>query len=202
MPQYFDKNDNLKDVPKVISYEIGGKKFSLSTNTGVFSKNGIDEGTYAFLKVLIPSHLSGKILDLGCGYGALGLTLAALNENVLFTLADVNERALELCKVNCCKLGLKNVTILQSDVYSKIEGNFDSIVINPPIRAGKKIIYQMFEGAFNHLNYNGSLYIVIRKSHGAESACKFITSVFGNCNLLKRDKGYYMYQAIKTDKEN
>lgn len=203
MPQYFEKYDDLKEKPTIIEYQIFDKQFSLHTNSGVFSKNGIDEGTYAFLKVLVPRHLSGNILDLGCGYGALGLTLASFEKDAQYTLADVNERALELCKKNVAKLNLKNITVLQSDIYSKIEGKFDNIVINPPIRAGKQVIYSMFKGAFDYLNESGSLYIVIRKSHGAESASKYIASIFGNCTLLKRDKGYYMYQAIKTNtKEN
>lgn len=202
MPQYFEKNENLIEKPMIVKYEFLGKSFSLHTNTGVFSKDKIDDGTYAFLKVLVPRHLSGKILDVGCGYGALGLTLASFEPEAYFTLIDVNERALELCKKNIKSLNLNNVTCLQSDVYQNVEGLFNSIVINPPIRAGKKVIYSMFAGAYDHLIDGGSLFIVIRKSHGAHSACDYITSIFGSCTLLKKDKGYYIYESKKMNKEN
>ena len=197
MSQYFENDTTIKSSPKYINYEILGRHFTLKTDLGVFSKNNIDEGTYAFLKVLIPLQLKGRILDVGCGYGALGLTLASFMSNSNFVLVDVNERALLLTQENIENLKLNNVTALQSDIYTNIEGLFDSIVINPPIRAGKKVIYQMFRGAYDYLIDGGSLFIVIRKSHGAFSARDYIESVFGNCTLLKRDKGYYIYQAIK-----
>jgi 16S rRNA (guanine1207-N2)-methyltransferase len=130
------------------------------------------------------------------------LTLASFEPEAYFTLIDVNERALELCKKNIKSLNLNNVTCLQSDVYQNVQGLFNSIVINPPIRAGKKVIYSMFAGAYDHLIDGGSLFIVIRKSHGAHSACDYITSIFGSCTLLKKDKGYYIYESKKMNKEN
>lgn len=197
MSQYFENDDSIKSSPRSIEYDIFNRHFSLKTDLGVFSKNGIDEGTYAFLKVLIPLQLKGRILDVGCGYGALGLTLASFIPSSDFVLVDVNDRALNLASENIKRLNLRNVTCLRSDIYQNVEGQFDSIVINPPIRAGKKVIYQMFSGAYDYLVNGGSLFIVIRKSHGAFSARDYIESVFGNCTLLKRDKGYYIYQARK-----
>ncbi len=198
MSHYFENDKTLKSSPKLIEYEIFNRQFKLKTDLGVFSKNSIDEGTYSFLKVLIPLHLSGRILDVGCGYGALGLTLASFDDKSNYVLVDINERAVALTKENILNLDLKNVTCLQSDIYQNVEGYFDSIVINPPIRAGKKIIYQMFREAYDYLIDGGSLFIVIRKNHGAFSARDYITQVFGNCYLLKRDKGYYIYQANKN----
>lgn len=197
MSQYFENDESLKSSPKWIEYDIFSQHFELKTDLGVFSKNNIDEGTYAFLKVLIPLQLKGRILDVGCGYGALGLTLASFNPENNYVLVDINERAVSLTRGNINYLKLNNVTCLQSDIYQNVKGQFDSIVINPPIRAGKKIIYQMFKGAYDYLLDGGSLFIVIRKNHGAFSARDYITSVFGNCTLLKRDKGYYIYQATK-----
>jgi len=197
MSQYFENDESIKSSPKWINYEIYQRKFSLKTDLGVFSKDNIDAGTYAFLKVLIPLQLHGRVLDVGCGYGALGLTLASFMPETQFVLSDVNERALKLTKSNIQSLKLMNVTCLQSDIYQNIEGLFNAIVINPPIRAGKKVIYQMFKGAYDYLVDGGSLFIVIRKSHGAFSARDYIESIYGNCTLLKRDKGYYIYQANK-----
>lgn len=197
MSQYFENDESIKSSPKWINYEIYQRKFSLKTDLGVFSKDNIDAGTYAFLKVLIPLQLHGRVLDVGCGYGALGLTLASFMPETQFVLSDVNERALKLTKSNIQSLKLMNVTCLQSDIYQNIEGLFNAIVINPPIRAGKKVIYQMFKGAYDYLVDGGSLFIVIRKSHGAFSARDYIESIYSNCTLLKRDKGYYIYQANK-----
>ncbi len=197
MSHYFENDSDLASKPKVIEYDIFSRHFQLKTDLGVFSKNQIDEGTYAFLKVLIPLELTGNILDVGCGYGALGLTLASFSPHAHFTLIDVNARALALTHENIKKLNLTNVTCYVSDIYKNVEGHFNNIVINPPIRAGKEVIYAMFKGAYDLLEDGGSLYIVIRKSHGAPSAKAYIESLFKNCVLLKKDKGYHILQARK-----
>jgi 16S rRNA (guanine1207-N2)-methyltransferase len=198
MGQYFDNDPSIASKERVISFEIYGHKIRLITDNGVFSKDKVDEGSLAFLKVLIPLNLSGKILDLGCGYGPIGLTIAMTSSEARVDLADINMRALALCKKNAQMLGLsQNVTILHSDIYENIEGPYDSIVVNPPIRAGKKVTWAMYEGAYQRLIDGGSLFIVIRKNQGGPSASKYIEDLFGNVTLLKRDKGYYIYQAKK-----
>lgn len=201
MPQYFDDNPLLESKPKTIKYEINGHAFSLKSNLGVFSKDKVDEGTQALLKVLLPRPFQGKILDVGCGYGALGLTLATFFPKAKFVLCDISIRAINLCRENIQELQLRNVICVESDIYSSINEKFDSIVINPPIRAGKKVVYRMFEEAYDYLIDGGSLFIVIRKSHGAKSAQAFIEKMFGNCSLLKKDKGYYIYEAKKDEQK-
>ena len=199
MSHYFQDDPNLVSNIKEITFEINGITMKLLTDNGVFSKNNVDEGSYAFLKVLLPLDLGNRILDLGCGYGTIGLTLAKAHEEARITLADVNPRAVALCERNAGLLNLsQRVTILQSDIYEKIEGPYDSIVVNPPIRAGKKVTYRMYEEAKQYLIDGGSLYIVIRKAQGAESASKYIETIFGNVTLLKREKGYYIYRATKS----
>ena len=200
MSHYFQNDPNLASNLQKISFDIAGLHMSLWTDNGVFSKSRVDEGSFAFLKVLLPLNLTGKILDLGCGYGTIGLTIALASPEASITLADINTRALALCEKNAQELGLsQRVTILQSDIYSKIEGQYDSIVVNPPIRAGKRVTYAMYEGAKQRLIDGGSLFIVIRKAQGAPSASAYIESLFGNITLLKRDKGYYIYQAKKVN---
>lgn len=199
MSHYFQDDPNLVSNIKEITFEINDITMKLLTDNGVFSKNNVDEGSYAFLKVLLPLDLGNRILDLGCGYGTIGLTLAKAHEEARITLADVNPRAVALCERNAGLLNLSpRVTILQSDIYEKIEGPYDSIVVNPPIRAGKKVTYRMYEEAKQYLIDGGSLYIVIRKAQGAESASKYIETIFGNVTLLKREKGYYIYRATKS----
>ena len=199
MSHYFQDDPNLVSNIKEINFEINGITMKLLTDNGVFSKNNVDAGSYAFLKVLLPLDLGKHILDLGCGYGTIGLTLAKAHEEARITLADVNPRAVALCERNAGLLNLSpRVTILQSDIYEKIEGPYDSIVVNPPIRAGKTVTYRMYEEAKQYLIDGGSLYIVIRKAQGAESASRYIETIFGNITLLKRDKGYYIYRAVKS----
>ena len=199
MSHYFQNDPNLASNLHKISFDINDLHMSLWTDNGVFSKSRVDEGSFAFLKVLLPLGLSGKILDLGCGYGTIGLTIAMASPQASVTLADINTRALALCEKNAQELGLsQRVTILLSDIYENIEGQYDSIVVNPPIRAGKRVTYAMYEGAKQRLIDGGSLFIVIRKAQGAPSASKYIEELFGNITLLKRDKGYYVYQAKKV----
>ena len=201
MSQYFDNDPSVASKERIITFEIFGHKISLTTDNGVFSKDKVDEGSLAFLKVLVPLNLSGKILDLGCGYGTIGLTLALTSKEARVDLADINTRALALCEKNARMNKVEQkVAILHSDIYSNIEGPYDSIVVNPPIRAGKKVTYQMYEGAKQYLIDGGSLFVVIRKAQGGPSASRYIESLFGNCTILKRDKGYYIYQAKKMNK--
>lgn len=197
--QYFDNNENLISKKREISVLLNDTKYTFISDNGVFSKGEVDYGSIALLKVLLKQDFTGNILDIGCGYGTIGLILAKNFPECNFLLSDVNIRACALARENKKSFGVKNVEIIESDIFQNINKNFDYIVTNPPIRAGKKVIYSIFEQSYHHLNQNGSLFIVIRRSHGAESAQKFIHSIFGNCELLKKDKGFYVYCATKQD---
>ena len=201
MSHYFQNDPLLVSKKRDITLSIDGLTLHFKSDNGVFSKSKVDEGSLALLKVIIPLHLTGKILDLGCGYGPIGLTIAVTSPSARVDLADINERALALCEENAQLLGLsQRVTCLQSDIYTNVEGPYDSIVVNPPIRAGKRVTYKMYEGASQRLIDGGSLYVVIRKDQGAPTASRFIEGLFGNISLISRDKGYYVYQAKKVNK--
>lgn len=198
MAYYFDENPVVESQIREINFSLYGRNYSYYTDNGVFSKNRIDEGSYIFLKILLPLQLTGRILDLGCGVGPIGLTIAQNSLEARFVLADINSRALALASRSVARLNLENrVTCLQSDIYEKIEGPFDSIVVNPPIRAGKVVINQMFSGAKQYLIDGGSLYVVIRRKQGAESALKYIETVFENVSVLHKEKGYWIIKATK-----
>lgn len=199
MSHYYDQEPQSASKERTIQFEIYGKKISLVADNGVFSKNRVDEGSLYFLKTILPLNLGKKILDIGCGYGTIGLTIALLKDEASVDLADINTRALALCEMNARNLDIKDrVKIINSDVYSNIKDQYESIVVNPPIRAGKIVTYAMYEGAKQRLIDGGCLYVVIRKAQGAESASKYIEELFGNVEMLGRHKGYHVYRAMKT----
>ena len=198
MSYYFDENPNSESNIKEIKFSLYGQNYAYFTDNGVFSKSKIDEGTYIFLKVLLPLHLTGRILDLGCGYGPIGLTIALNEKQARVDLADINSRALALASRSGERLNLNDrVTFLHSDIFEKIEGPYDSIVVNPPIRAGKVVTYRMYLESKQYLIDGGSLYVVIRRKQGAESALKYIETVFENVSVLHKEKGYWIIKATK-----
>ena len=201
MSHYFVNDDKVASKPRMINYSFNGVDFSLESDNGVFSKNELDKGSELLIEQLLPINLGENILDIGCGIGVIGLTLAYFHPSLKVCLTDVNTRALGLCDANANSLKLsQRVTILQSDIYEKIEGKYSSIVSNPPIRAGKKVTYEIYKGALDHLIDSGSLYIVIRKNQGALSVKSYLEELFGNVALLAREKGYYVLKATKSIK--
>ena len=198
MSHYFENDETLESSPRNVTYVINDVNFSLVSDSGVFSKNKLDKGSELLIETLLPLDLGKNLLDLGCGIGPIGLTLAYFNPGLNVTCSDVNMRALSLCKRNASALKLgQRVTVLHSDIYIEIEGKFDSIVSNPPIRAGKKVTYEIYKGALFHLIDGGSLYVVIRKQQGALSVKTYLEELFGNVAVLARDKGYYILKATK-----
>ncbi len=200
MPQYFDNDPNLKSERKVIYYKIKEHNFSLFSDKGVFAKDGLDRGTLTLIEGGLNDGLTGRVLDIGCGLGVVGVTLAALQPDLFVTMSDVNKRALTLAQLNVEKYQLNNVEIIESDLYTNIKQSFAVILANPPIRAGKNVVYGVFSGAYDHLNMGGKLLVVIRKSHGAPSAKNKLTEIFGNCEIIKRNKGYYLLKCVKNSK--
>ena len=165
------------------------------TDAGVFSKKMIDFGSQVLLSCL--SFQQGEtVLDVGCGYGPLGLSLVKA-QGIHATMVDVNTRALDLAQKNA-DLNQVEAKIFQSNVYDQVEGSFDHIISNPPIRAGKKVVHEVLSGSFDHLNPGGDLTIVIQKKQGAPSAKAKMEEVFGNCEILKKDKGYYILRSEKV----
>ena len=201
MSHYFENDDKVVSKPRKINYSFKGVDFSLESDNGVFSKSELDKGSELLIKTLLPINLGENLLDIGCGIGVIGLTLAYFTPSLNVCLTDVNTRALSLCNVNANTLKLsQRVTILQSDIYQKIEGKYSSIVSNPPIRAGKRVTYEIYKGALEHLVDSGSLYIVVRKNQGAPSVMSYLEELFGNVALLAREKGYSVLKATKAVK--
>jgi 16S rRNA (guanine1207-N2)-methyltransferase len=140
-------------------------------------------------------QIDGSLLDLGCGYGFIGIALAKKNE-IALTQSDINSIALDYAKKNA-KLNNVSATQIHSDCFEKISGTFENITLNPPIHAGKQIMERMYEEAFEFLNKNGSLFVVIQKKHGAESSQKKLHEIFGNCKILHKKRGCFVFCCTK-----
>lgn len=198
MPQYFDNVEGLAHENRSFTYSMFGETFVLQSDAGVFSKDGLDDGSRLLLETIAKTDLGSDILDLGCGVGPLGLTLAKLDPSRRVTLADVNRRALDCARANAIALGVVDqVRILESDVYSNIDSTFSTIVTNPPIRAGKKVTYAMYAGALSHLHEGGSLILVIRKAQGAPSCQRYLETLFPSVSCVASHKGYRILIAKK-----
>ena len=193
---YFTDNRNLKQNRKEHNFRFLDHEYTFVTDNGVFSKTGVDYGTLVLLEQAVEEEWHGSLLDMGCGYGVISIVMKYNFPQCDVTGVDVNPRALELCALNSVKNRVK-IKTLESNGYEKVESNFDGILTNPPIRTGKKIIYQMFQDAHTHLNENGTLLVVIRKQQGAESAKKKLIEIFGNCEIARKDRGYWILLCKK-----
>ena len=198
MSRYFDNDPSLPHEDCSYSFEIASRRFTISSDSGVFSKGGLDDGSRLLLETIVKTDLGDHILDLGCGVGPIGLILASFDPARRLVLADVSRRALDLARKNAASLGLSDrVEVVESDVYSGISSTFDCIVTNPPIRAGKKVTYAMYAGALSHLNEGGRLILVIRTKQGAESCFAYLQTLFGKVECVKQKKGYRILIATK-----
>lgn len=176
---------------------LRGSKLRFVSDAGVFSKGGVDYGSRTLIESLtIP--VDAKVLDVGCGYGPIGLSAARIASQGHVTMIDVNTRAVELARENALLNGISNITVIESDLFEVLEEkDYDVVVTNPPIRAGKDVVHAIFEGAYERLRSGGALWIVIQKKQGAPSAKQKLEELFGEVVEVTKDKGYRIYKAIK-----
>lgn len=198
---YYAENPTSQHDEHVVDYRVNDIDLKFTTDAGVFSKMRVDYGSGVLIKKMADVNFpSNNILDVGTGYGPLGLFAAKFWPTQTVEMVDVNQRGLDLAKKNAELNHIDNVAIFVSDVYSNItpEKKYGLIVTNPPIRAGKTVVSNILSGAKSHLVGGGVLLVVIQKKQGEPSARKLLTKTFGNCTILKRDKGYYVLQAVNN----
>ena len=185
---YYSAEPTSAHAEREIEIEALGVRSRCLTDAGVFSRDGLDTGTRAMLE------LHGRVLDLGCGWGPVGVTLARKYPECEIVMTDVNHRAVELSRRNLARNGAK-AEVVQGDGFESVTGMFDFILTNPPIRAGKAVIYRLFAEAKEHLTDDGVLILVIRKQQGAASAQKYLQTLFPTVTLLDRTAGFHTLQA-------
>lgn len=193
---YYSKQPQSKEKTSVITASLKGKEFTFQTGAGVFSKREVDFGSRLLIESFQMPELAGDILDLGCGYGPIGISVAYFHRQRHVFLADINERALGLTKHNATTNNIENVTILQSDGLAELtERNFAAVVTNPPIRAGKPVVQRFYKESKECLLPGGELWVVIQKKQGAPSSLTFLKELFEHVDIMNREKGYYIIRA-------
>lgn len=196
--QYFSKtNDELPSNEKIIYGKINDLSFKFKTDNGVFSKDFLDFASKLLLeKMDYESILDGQILDVGCGYGPIGIYLSYITKKAVVML-DINPRALALSKENLLLNGV-DARVLESDCLDEvITEKFSCVITNPPIHAGKEIVYKIFTQSYEVLIEGGSLWIVIQEKHGAPSAIKKLKTIFPIVEVFYKKKGFYILKCIK-----
>ena len=193
--QYYTADPTSESKPVPCAFPYRGDGLNFMTDAGVFSKGELDVGSRLLLDAL--PALSGDVLDIGCGWGAIGVAIAKANKAARVTMVDVNRRALSLCRQNCTRNGV-TAEVIESDGMAEVLGRkFNAIVTNPPIRAGKQVIYKMFADAAVSLKKGGALYLVIRKQQGAESCVKYLKTLFNEVEKLDKSAGFWVLKAYE-----
>ncbi len=192
MGQYFDNQKLPSKMVKTESF-ILGKKFVFFTDNGVFSKDGLDFGSRLLLESIPLEEVGGKVLDMGCGYGVLGIVLNKVT-SCKIDMVDVNLRAMHLSELNIKENRCIGVNVFESNCYENINSKYSSIITNPPIRAGKKIVYDIVMNAKDYLEKNGHLFLVIRKEQGAKSLIVDLEKLY-TVEVLNKKKGFFILKC-------
>lgn len=198
MDHYYSRNPETASDPMYWDATLRGRHFRFKTDRGVFSKGEVDFGSRLLIDSFSMPKKEGPVLDAGCGYGPIGLSIAKEFPERCVHMIDVNERALALSKENAERNGIENVKIYESAGFANIkETGFAAILTNPPIRAGKQVVFELFEGSFSHLTQSGELWVVIQKKQGAPSTKSKLEEIFGQVDVVNRKKGYFIFKATK-----
>lgn len=190
MGHYFINDENLKSDIKEYKIKIEDILFNFKTDNGVFSKGELDFGTKVLIDTVLKEEILGNVLDLGCGYGVIGIVLNKI-KNVYVDLIDINKRAIHLTKLNIKDNNCININCFESDGYLNINKKYNVIVTNPPIRVGKEKLYSLIIDAKEHLLDNGKIYLVIRKEQGAKSFINDMEKYY-NITILEKKKGFFV----------
>ena len=193
---YFSKKPTSQLHKKTFKYTFKELRFEFASASGVFSKDYIDRGTEILLENVRISK-NGHVLDMGCGYGIIGICLKKTNPGITVVSSDVNERAVKLATKNARNNKVVITTVL-SNLYENIPQTFDIVIINLPTHAGKELCFAMIEQSFQHLNSTGSLQVVGRHQKGGRSFEEKMQEIFGNVTAIAKESGFRVYMSTKN----
>ncbi len=196
MGQYFS-NEKLPSKVKKINAKICNQEFTFLTDNGVFSKDKVDFGSRLLLESIPLLEVGAKVLDVGCGYGTIGIVINKLT-GASVDMVDVNKRAIHLALRNIKENDCRDTYAFESNCYQSVTLKYDTIITNPPIRAGKDVVYEIVMGAVNHLNVSGNLFLVVRKEQGAKSLISKLNEVY-NVEIIERKSGYFVIKCYKKN---
>lgn len=196
---YFTKRPTSRDDRGMILYRANGMDFKIITSSGIFSKKKVDDGTDLLIRNM-EIEKGDSVLDLGCGYGIIGIAASKVNDTRV-TLTDINQRAVALAKKNLKRNKVKNAEVIASDLYQEVEEEkFHKILCNLPMSAGLETVYRIIDESFSHLEINGKLQVVVRK--GFKRIEERMKIMFGNVKTLDKKSGYRVFSSIKENVED
>lgn len=194
---YYSREPRSVQKFGLVRAHLRGRQFEFLTSSSVFSHKRVDLGTRLLIESMILPR-DGYILDLGCGYGVVGIVAAVLNSNLKVLLVDLNKRAVQLAKENVKRVGVTNIEVHQGFLYESVKGReFDVILSNPPISAGLLTVAQIIAGAGKHLKQGGSLQLVVRSKIGGERLSKELKNIFGSVEVIAKKSGYRVLLSKK-----
>ena len=193
---YYSEFQESELKKQKISIRVRGVELKLVTGSGTFSKKKIDKGTVLLIENAIVEK-GWKVLDLGCGYGIVGISIVKSLPECGIVMVDINKRAVSLAKENANLNNVSNVKIFYSDIFSKVDEKFNTILLNPPQTAGREVCFSMISGAKEHLVKGGSLQIVARHQVGGRVLSEKMLEVFGNMQEIAKGSGYRVYISEK-----
>lgn len=194
---YFSSVPQASSKPLAIEAEVLGHRFRIWTDRGVFARRRVDRGTRLLLEAG-PIAEDERILDLGCGYGIVGLAAARQAAAGFAVLADVNLRAVGLAARNLAENGIGNAMVVVADGCGSLgPGAFSLILCNPPIRAGWEVVFRLLIEARECLRPGGRLRVVARTRQGAPRLQKRMAELFGAAEIIARESGYKVIESIK-----
>ena len=195
---YYSNKPQTESKPRQWKFTLLGFEFKFETDAGVFSKSEVDFGSRVLIDAFEMPEVEGDVLDVGCGYGPIGLSIAKANPERFVHMMDVNTRALQLAEKNASVNGVQNVRIIESDGLSNVgDVKAAAILTNPPIRAGKETVFRFYDGAFEKLISGGELWVVIQKKQGAPSSVSHLEEMFSEVDVVEKKKGYWIIRAKK-----
>jgi 16S rRNA G1207 methylase RsmC len=193
---YFTARPDSKIRYGLIRARLRGGMYEFLTASGVFSSKKIDRGTALLAEKMIIKD-SSRVLDLGCGYGVLGIVASRIGGDTRVVLTEINRRAVFLAKENLGRNSVDNGEVREGSYYEPIKNEiFDVILCNLPMSAGLKVVYRIIEESKEHLSQGGSLQVVVKR--GASRIKDKMLAIFGNVTILAKKGGYRVFLSEKT----